>query len=517
MTIRRLLVAAVLLLALAPAARAEIGDLSFVGCTEFTAPFSDLGCTKSPFAKSGMIVFSPDGTRAYTFGQNQLAWHTRAPDGTLTQVGCFGGTTLTHPCGASVNGIGPASRSLAIAPNGNELYALTAGGSGGSTLIHFNLAGDGTPSFGSCIAQAAGAPAFGCTTIVASLQSPGEAVVSADSDDLYVASGGVQWFELDANGTPTFQACHGAAYVGCDGVGAIEDAARELAIRGDDLYVSNRSLMHYDRALSGALTLNSCFNDAPGVQNACTNDLPDYADNSPDGIAITADGTNAYVAYAGNGGFGPGGGIASLIVYDRAPSGTLTLDSCVADLGATSCPASRGLGAAQDVAVSPGGEWVYAAGEALTILQRAPGGALTRIRCIQGRSQGAGCTEGAMGLESFGGALAIPPTGNDLYASTNLALVHFDRVDYVPPPAPNPAPLDETQGTRRVADAPVIPAAPPPSSPATGPAGRSAPSPIVARRLRNEKISRCLLRPGCGKAKKKAKAKKRKARRRNRR
>lgn len=447
MILRRLVLLLAAAALIAPAtSRAEIGDLEFRACAELSFAFLAMGCPvvdDPPVSETP--VFSPDGVHAYTASRGVVAQHTRNSDGTLTFVRCVGQAGAAHSCASSAAGIFGFGQQLmtngmVVSPDGLEVFVATNLGTNGGTLTHFNRdPATGALTFGSCMSQVAGD--HGCTTTRSNLLSVHDMVVvtKGATRHLYVSAQGILHFTLTADGTPTYTSCHGGA-AGC--IGPVKETSSPgLAVTPDgaDLYAAGQALQHFKIQNDGSLTPTGCFAAFAGGHLGCSTALAVFAGGAFGGVALSPDGTSLYIAGS------------SLFVFDRAPSGALTYDTCLGDLGSTTCTGFRGLGSLRSAAVSPDGKWVYTAGESLSIFQRASSGTLTRVRCIQGIYARAGCTRAGYGLDTNGNTLVLGPGGTHVYTGNLYATAIFTRVEYVPAPPLATTPLDE-----RVPGQPVV-------------------------------------------------------------
>lgn len=262
-----------------------------------------------PFLGSQAIALSPDGRNVYVASSrsNAIAIFKRdAKRGTLSQRagaagciaiagrrGCAEAVGLDHP------------NSVAVSPDGKNVYA-TAVGSDAVTVFSRNpgtgaltQATDGS----GCVANAA---TTGCTTGRA-LDGADVVTVSPDGNNVYVGA-----FFGNAVATFNRDPATGALTQPADATGCLTDAATD----------------------------------------GCTTGL---ALAAPEGMAISGDGANVYVATATSN---------ALLVLDRDPStGALTQAAdgtgCITDAPLTGCTTGVWLAGANAVAVSPADEDVY--------------------------------------------------------------------------------------------------------------------------------------------------------------
>ncbi len=154
------------------------------------------------------------------------------------------------------------------------------------------------------------------------------------------------------------------------------------------------------------------------------------------GVAVSPDGTSAYVASIAGGALLTGG----VAIFDRNTStGALTQKAgtagCISESGGAPCQDGEALGGAFAVAVSPDGASVYVASQtsdAIAIFDRNTfTGALTQkagtAGCVSEDGTGSACQDG-VALDSATG-VAVSPDGASVYVAseTSNAVAIFDR------------------------------------------------------------------------------------------
>jgi DNA-binding beta-propeller fold protein YncE len=358
------------------AAMADIGDLAPLGCIEDTGGSECISTT--PGLDGGVsVAVSADGDNAYVTAFNDDAVHvfTRNPDGTLLSTACFQNTG-----GSDCDGTGGDTAALdgaadvAVSPDGESVYVVS---NESDAIALFTRAIDGSLNFQGCIQDnSSGELCDGIGGESPGLRSANGVAISPDGQNVYVASflsDSVTWFTREEGGTLTPQGCiqntGGTACAGIGGTAAGLDGAYDVTV-------------------------------------------------SPDGL-------NVYVVSYGS---------DAVVAFDRAPDGTLSADGCVQDTGLMICATSfAGLDGPRSVAVSPDGDNVYVGAlidDSLVTFDRAAGGALTPVSCIQGPTftdcNGSGGT--ANGLDGIS-ATIVSPDGKQVYVAslTSDALTAFDR------------------------------------------------------------------------------------------
>jgi DNA-binding beta-propeller fold protein YncE len=333
---------------------------------------------------SNAIAISPDGTSVYVAASksNAIAIFRRdAATGTLTQAASTAGCIALAGAGGCATAVGLAGpNSLAVSADGRNVYA-TALTSNAVTVFRrdpatgaLSQATDGS----GCIANAA---TTGCTTGRA-LGGPTVVTVSPDGQNVYVG-----------------------------------------AFTGNAVAVFARS------SATGALTQPAgaagCIANAPAAGCATGLGLA-----GPEGMAISPDGGNVYVASAVSGTLG-------VFARDRS-TGALTqaagITGCIADVATAGCTTGKRLNGANAVALSPDGGQVYVTSlgsQSVTTFTRAAGSGL-----LVQQTGTAACLIDVLAVGcSLGRSLAAPegvatsPDGAGVYitASQSGALVVLDR------------------------------------------------------------------------------------------
>ena len=262
----------------------------------------------APFLGSEAIAISPDGKNVYVASSRSDAiavFKRNVSTGKLTQRAGVTGCIAAKGAGGCTTGIGlEGPNSVTVSPDGRSVYATSLDSNTIDVFARNPSTGALTQlSSGGCTANA---PTSGCTTGRA-LDGPDVVVVSPDGRNVYVG-----------------------------------------AFKGDALAVFTRN------PSTGALTqpagTSGCISYAPLAECA-----PGTALAAPEGMAISPDGDNVYVAAALS---------SALDVFTRNPStGALTQagDSagCIVESALAGCTTGTQLGGADAVAVSPDDSDVY--------------------------------------------------------------------------------------------------------------------------------------------------------------
>jgi DNA-binding beta-propeller fold protein YncE len=335
------------------------GNLSFEGCFGYST-----GCASSlstfPRLNSIMsLAVTPDGRNLYAaagsvFGYGAVLHFSIGDRGGLTFVSCTG---QIHGCGWTqppdlLNGL----NTLVMTPDGKNLYTV---GSTGYAVSHFLIDTAGNLTFDGCIGNN---PDGGCAGISAGTISGADVLaVTPDGRNLYATSsqsGGtsVYHFAIDGAGNLHFGGCTGT-YGGCRPVstgGALNGAASMVAAPdGRNLYLAASVGNAVSRfKIDG--TGNLLFAGCTGDQPGCTVTSPAGALDGANALAATSDGAGLYAA----------GGKGSVIVHFTFDAfGNLVFAGCTGELGG--CTGTRiihALDGADALAVTQDSTQLYAAG-----------------------------------------------------------------------------------------------------------------------------------------------------------
>ncbi len=281
----------------------------------------------APFLGSEAIAISPDGKNVYVASSRSDAitvFKRNKSTGELTQGRGSAGCVAAQGADGCASGIGlEGPNSVAVSPDGRNVYATSLNSNAIDVFIRNPSTGALTQSSAGtgagCIANV---PTTGCATGRA-LDGPDVVVVSPNGRNVYVG-----------------------------------------AFKGSSIAVFTRE------PLTGALIQPSgtsgCISYAPLAECA-----PGVALAAPEGMAISPDGENVYVAAALS---------SALDVFTRNPStGALTQagsgTGCIVEIPLPGCTTGTQLGGADAVAVSPDDKGVYVTSvlsNSVTSFTRAP-------------------------------------------------------------------------------------------------------------------------------------------------
>jgi DNA-binding beta-propeller fold protein YncE len=342
----------------------------------------------------------------------------------------------------ALHGPGPllGSHALAISPDGRNVYVASSRSNAIAVFSRNARTGRLTQRSGAagCMAiRGAG----GCATAIG-LAAPNSVAVSADGKNVYatsLASNAVVVFARNGSTGGLSQLGNGtgcivnAATSGCT-TGRALDGPDIVAVSGDgkNVYVgafAGSALAVFSRdpstgALAQPADPTGCFVNTPTA--GCTTGL---ALGSPEGVAVSADGANVYVAAPGSN---------AVDIFSRNTStGALTQATddtgCIAGGAVTGCSPGVQLSGADAVVVSPNDASVYVTSlvsDSVTAFSRTSAGQLSQLSGTSACVINVLAVGGSLGRELSGAeGLAVSPDGASVYAVafTSGALDVFNR------------------------------------------------------------------------------------------
>lgn len=384
-----------------------------------------------PFMGSRAIALSPDGKNVYVASSRSDAiaiFRRNARTGTLTQPKGAAGCIAVKGAGGCATAIGlDGPNSVAVSPDGRSVYA-TSRGSNAISIFQRSKSGGALsqlPASAGCIS---GLPVPVCASGRA-LVGPDVVVISPDGENVYVGSffgNAIAVFDRDhASGALTqpgdSSGCIAEAITGCT-LGIALGAPEGMAISGDgaNVYVAT--------ALSNAVVVLA-RDQTTGTLTQATDGSGCIVDSPLSGCAngVELSGANAVA-------FNPGGDVYvtslfsnSVTSFGRSSAGGLTQKrgtfGCLVWLRAVGCSFGRALKSPEGLAVSPDGSNVYVAAfanSAIAVLER--GKKSGTVNQVPGRSgcqalrSVPGCTR-ARALRGVS-SIALSPDGRYLYSTS---------------------------------------------------------------------------------------------------
>jgi DNA-binding beta-propeller fold protein YncE len=447
--------------------------------------------TKLNGAKS--IAVSPDGLDVYvaSAGASSVTHLRHTPSGDLVLQGCFGeGTPGCTPSGVLSN-----AWRVALSPDGLDLYVLATVD---DAVAHFDRdPATGVLTYADCIRQTSG---LGCTATVPAgtnaLGEPSGIAVTPDGDSVIVAarsSGALTRLSRTGGGALAFAQCLVKVAAGqCSGTaddGLANAVAVAIAPDGASVYTAAESgrFKAFDRDPAS---------ETLGEVDGCLGNANCAAFGgtwvAPIDITTSPDGRDVYTADYN----------ADAVSVFRRTGGAFGFLSCIDEVADALCGGSApSLDGAFEVEIPPDGAQAYVTSQyddTLTVLNRDAGsGGLTARNC-HGET-GAECADIAT-PDVLNGArgVAVSPDGTRVYAASSEsdAVAVFAREVPPPPATADPAPVDG--GTPPASDPPPGPAGQPPATAAPAPLDLVAPLLSIAqRRLRLDRRGRVLVRISC--------------------
>ena len=401
---------------------------AFIGCGTLLP--------KGSMSSTYQAPVSPDGKNVYSVAiSGDLVEYARnQTTGSLTEIGCVtAGVTACAPENSKTEAIAMSNpAAIAFSPGGEDVYVVTQGS---NSLVEFERdPATGLLSELGCISREDAE----CTAHEAKgLNQPYGVAVSSDGKNVYVASHNdeavAEFSRNPSTGVVSQLASPNECVSSAVGSGCATDTALglEKAIGvavspgGGNVYVAaggtepGGAIVAFKRASgTGALTQLSgkagCVSDTNAACETGT------AINGPEDLVVSPDGRNVYANSSQDN---------AVLEFRREPSGALAQltapDACVMNAPAEpACSEVKGLGDALGVAISPGGESVYASSptedDEAAFTRNAETGALAPLpapyECI-GKPEKNTC--GTSGSTGIAGArrVAVSPDGKNLYVA----------------------------------------------------------------------------------------------------
>ena len=360
------------------------------------------------------------------------------------RMGCVVARSTAHTTCARARALsGPApilgSQAIAVSPDGRNVYVASSGSNAVTIFKRDAATGALTQAYGTggCISVGAGS---GCARAIA-FRHPNSVAVSPDGKNVYVTSlvsNSVVTLKRNKSTGALTQLKNGGcianvATPGCT-TGQALDGPDVVAVSpdGDNVYVGSflgSELAVFSRnTKTGALTQLTggagCFVNT--ATSGCTTAI---GLGSPEGLTVSPDGQDVYVAAPGSG---------ALDTFARSSTdGSLTQATdgtgCISDTALTGCALGTQLDGADAVQVSPNNVSVYVTSllsNAVAVFSRSPAGQLTQLNgtsacVINILAVGCGLGRQLSGPEG----VAVSPGSTNVYAVgyTSGSLDVFNR------------------------------------------------------------------------------------------
>jgi DNA-binding beta-propeller fold protein YncE len=401
------------------------------------------------------VQVSPDGKNVYSVAvSGDLVEYARdQANGTLTEIGCVTAGTTACAAANSITGVAAMSRpaAIAISPGGEDVYVL---GQGTNSLVEFTRNPEtGLLTERGCLSE----EGTECASRSAKgLNQPYGIAVSPDGENVYVVSfndKAIAEFSRNVStgeltqlpGQNNCITSSSKVRTGCETEGALglEDAIGvAVSPDGKDVYVAaggtegEGAIAAFERDPStGALA--QLPSEEGCISTTDTSCAPGVAIEGPEDLVVSPDGRNVYANSSKD---------SAVLEFRREPSGALAQlaspNACLMEVPAKAgCTEAKGVGEALGVAISPGGEDVYASSakedDEAVFSRDAETGALTQLpapyECTgKGETEGKLDNEcGTQGVHGIAGArrVTVSPDGMNLYVAgqNDHALVELAR------------------------------------------------------------------------------------------
>jgi DNA-binding beta-propeller fold protein YncE len=392
------------------------------------------------------IVVSPNGEHAYSVGvQGDLIEYSRSlSNGSLSVIGCFTSLALGEPECAGENvqmgvaAVGDPS-AIAISPDGKSVYVTSQLN---NTIAEFKVEESGLLEKIGCITDESSLAE--CETGAKGLENPYGVTVSPDGENVYVTAFSEEAIGEFKRNTETGvlaqlaspNECVGDASSSCGTktIGLGEDVGIVVSPNGKDLYVAagtkgaKGDVAALARGAEGALEPLSGPERCIGSSSECA---PGAHIDGVEDLTVSPDGKYVY---------GTSASTNAVIELKPTASGALeqlaSPNACVSTESLSECQKVVGIAGAVGVAISPGGEDLYASGQSegsvASFERDAETGALKQLAtpCVTEQSSGCGSAEldERVGL-NWPRRLAVSPDGTSVYVASQSshAIAELDR------------------------------------------------------------------------------------------
>jgi DNA-binding beta-propeller fold protein YncE len=394
------------------------------------------------------IVVSPNGEHAYSVGvQGDLIEYSRSlSNGSLSVIGCFTSLALGEPeCAPGANvqmgvaAVGDPS-AVAISPDGKSVYVTSQLN---NTIAEFEVESSGLLKKIGCITHESSLAECE-TTGAKGLENPYGVMVSPEGENVYVTAfseEAVGEFKRNTEtgvltqlGAPNECVGDASSSCGTKTIGLGEDIGIAVSPGGKDVYVaagaksSKGDIAALARGAEGALEPLSNEERCIGSISGCA---PGAQIDGVEDLAVSPDGKYVY---------GTSSSTDAVIELKPTASGALEQlaapNECVSTKSLPECQKVVGIGGAVGLAISPGGEDLYASGQSegsVASFERNPEtGALTQLAtpCLTEQASGCGSAELDERVAlNWPRRLTVSPDGTNVYVASQSghAIAELDR------------------------------------------------------------------------------------------
>ncbi len=418
--------------------------------------FACVGEEKEEVAKCGesvpyglsyayQIVVSPNGEHAYSVGvQGDLIEYSRSlSNGSLSVIGCFSSQIGEPDCASENAEMGNAAvgdpSAIAISPDGKSVYVTSQLN---NTIAEFEVESSGLLKKVGCITHESSLAECEATG-AKGLENPYGVTVSPEGENVYVTAFSEEAIGEFKRNTETGvltqlvgNECIGSTTSSCPTktIGLKEDIGIVVSPNGKAVYVaagaksSEGDVVALVRGFEGALEPLSNEERCIGSISGCATGA--YVDGVED-LAVSPD--SKYV-------YGTSSTTNAVIELKTTANGALEQlaapNECVSTETHSGCERVVGIAGTVGVAISPGGEDLYASGQGegtvASFERDAETGALTQLAtpCLTEQSSGCGSSElDERAALDWPRRLAVSPDGTNVYiaSQSSHAIAELDR------------------------------------------------------------------------------------------